>query len=274
MRADSAAADAISECRFINSPQVSYGREATASMFQLSRHRPSAALRPFVDFHWIVRWDLSGQQPYEQKILPHPNVNLAFEESGSAVFGVDRKLFVRRIGGRGKALGVRFSPGGFRPFWNAPVSRLTDRTIPAAEVFGAAAEAAQAAIMEASSDAAMVARAEEFLARELPGRDPVAESVADMVSLINGDPSLTRVDQLAAMSGLSVRRLQRLFAEYVGVGPKWVMRRARLHEAAQRADRGDVADWAAMAADLGYSDQAHLTREFSTLIGVPPTRYG
>jgi AraC-like DNA-binding protein len=187
---------------------------------------------------------------------------------------VDRKLFVRRIGGRGKALGVRFSPGGFRPFWNAPVSRLTDRTIPAAEVFGAAAEAAQAAIMQASSDAAMVARAEEFLTRELPGRDPVAESVADMVSLINGDPSLTRVDQIAALSGLSVRRLQRLFAEYVGVGPKWVMRRARLHEAAQRADRGDVADWAALAADLGYADQAHLTREFSALIGVPPTRYG
>ncbi len=169
---------------------------------------------------------------------------------------------------------MRFSPGGFRPFWNAPVSRLTDRTIPAAEVFGSAAEAAQAAIMQAPSDAAMVARAEEFLTRELPSRDPVAESVADMVSLINGDPSLTRVDQLAAASGLSVRRLQRLFAEYVGVGPKWVMRRARLHEAAQRADRGDVADWAAMAADLGYADQAHLTREFSALIGVPPTRYG
>jgi hypothetical protein len=109
-------------------------QDLAAGRFQLSRHRPSAALRPFIDFHWIVRWDLSGQQPYEQKILPHPNVNLAFEESGSAVFGVDRKLFVRRIGGQGKALGVRFSPGGFRPFWNAPVSRLTDRTIPAAEV--------------------------------------------------------------------------------------------------------------------------------------------
>ncbi len=248
-------------------------QDLAATRFRLSRHRPSAALRPFVDFHWIVRWDLSGAQPHEQKILPHPNVNLAFEEGSSAVFGVDRNLFVRQIGGHGKALGVRFRPGGFRPFWNAPVSRLTDRTIPAAEVFGTAVEAAREAIMRAPGDAAMVARAEEFLTRELPGRDPVAESVADMVSLINDDPSLTRVDQLAAVSGLSVRRLQRLFAEYVGVGPKWVMRRARLHEAAQRADRGDVADWAAMAADLGYADQAHLTREFTALIGVPPTRY-
>jgi AraC-like DNA-binding protein len=249
-------------------------QDLAASRFELTRHEPSAALRPFVDFHWIVRWDLRDQEPHEQKILPYPNVNLAFEDSGPAVYGVDRKLFVRRIGGRGKALGVRFSPGGFRPFWNAPVSRLTDRTIPAAQVFGAAVEAAQKAIMEAPGDSAMVARAEEFLARELPARDPAAESVAAMVSLINDDPSLTRVDQLAVASGLSVRRLQRLFAEYVGVGPKWVMRRARLHEAAQRADEGDVADWAAMAADLGYADQAHLTREFTALIGVPPTRYG
>ncbi len=241
--------------------------------FGLSRHQPSAALRPFVDFHWIVRWDLRGQRPHEQKILPHPNVNLAFEEASSGVFGVDRRLFVRRIGGHGQALGVRFRPGGFRPFWDAPVSRLTDRTIPAAEVFGAAVSAAQEAIMRASGDAEMVARAEEFLTSMLPDRDPVAESVADMVSLINSDPSLKRVDQLAAVSGLSVRRLQRLFREYVGVGPKWVMRRARLHEAAQRADSGDVTDWAAVAADLGYSDQAHLTREFTALIGVPPTRY-
>jgi AraC-like DNA-binding protein len=248
-------------------------QDLAETRFELSRHDPSAALRPFVDFHWIVQWDLSGQHPHEQKILPHPNVNLAFEESGSAVFGVDRKLFVRRISGRGKALGVRFRPGGFRPFWNAPVSRLTDRTVPAVEVLGAPAVAANEAIMRAAGNAAMVAHAEEFLASVLPDRDPVAESVADLVSLVTSDPSLKRVDQLAEVSGLSVRRLQRLFAEYVGVGPKWVMRRARLHEAAQRADSGDVADWAELAAELGYSDQAHLTREFTALIGVPPSRY-
>jgi AraC-like DNA-binding protein len=241
--------------------------------FRLARYQPSAALAPFVDFCWVVRWDLRGQPPHEQKILPHPNVNLAFEESGAAVFGVDRRLFARRISGRGKALGVRFAPGGFRPFWDGPVCRLTDRTVPAAEVFGTAVAAAQQRIMSAPDDAAMVSGAQDFLAAVLPDRDPVAESVAELVRLISADPSLTRVDRLAAVTGLSVRRLQRLFAEYVGVGPKWVMRRARLHDAAERADHGDVADWAAFAAELGYSDQAHLTRDFTAIIGVPPTRY-
>jgi AraC-like DNA-binding protein len=51
------------------------------------------------------------------------------------------------------------------------------------------------------------------------------------------------------------------------------MRRARLHEAAERADSGEPVDWAALASDLGYADQAHLTRDFTVTIGVPPARY-
>jgi len=101
----------------------------------------------------------------------------------------------------------------------------------------------------------------------------VAEQAAHVVALITSDSPLQRVDQLPAASGLSVRSLQRLFADYVGVSPKWVMRWARLHEAAARADGGEPVDWAALARDLGYADQAHLTRDFTATIGVPPSRY-
>jgi AraC-like DNA-binding protein len=52
-----------------------------------------------------------------------------------------------------------------------------------------------------------------------------------------------------------------------------VLRRARLLEAARRADAGDVVDWAALALGLGYADQAHLTRDFTATLGVPPARY-
>ena len=93
------------------------------------------------------------------------------------------------------------------------------------------------------------------------------------MSRITADPGLRRVGQLSAASGMSARSLQRLFADYVGVSPKWVMRRARLHEAAERADSGEFVDWAELAADLGYADQAHLSRDFTATIGVPPTSY-
>jgi AraC-like DNA-binding protein len=127
--------------------------------------------------------------------------------------------------------------------------------------------------MRAPDDAAMVAHAEDLLRSVLPERDPAAEQVAAMVARITADSALRRVDKLAATLDMPVRRLQRLFADYVGVSPKWVMRRARLHEAAERAERGGHVDWAELASNLGYADQAHLTRDFTATIGVPPSRY-
>ncbi|MFD3747009.1 helix-turn-helix domain-containing protein [Nocardia sp. NPDC058633] len=84
---------------------------------------------------------------------------------------------------------------------------------------------------------------------------------------------MTRVDALAQRFGLSMRGMQRLFAEYVGVGPKWVVRRYRLHEVTERLAHGAEIDWAALAAELGYADQAHLSRDFRAIFGEPPTRY-
>ena len=255
--------------------------DLAAAHLRLDRRQPSDALAPFVDYYWIPRWDLRGSPPYEQAVLPHPNVHLVFEASGAGIFGVDRRLFTRSLSGLGLAFGVRFRPGGFRPFWQAPISQLTDRVVPAARMFGSRAEKTRQAIMRAAAfdgdldedDARMTGFAESLLCSVLPERDPVAEQVAALVSRITDDPGLRRVDELCVASGLSARTLQRLFADYVGVSPKWVMRRARLHDAAERADSGEPVDWAALASDLGYADQAHLTRDFTVTIGVPPARY-
>jgi AraC-like DNA-binding protein len=255
--------------------------ELAAARFQLARRPPSAGLAPFVEFYWILRWDLRGRPPHEQTILPHPSVNLAFEASGTRIYGVDRRLFTRSLSGSGRVFGVRFLAGCFRPFWRAPISELTDRVVPAVGVFGPEVAQTWGAIMRAGAsagavadaDAVMTEQAEALLLSVRPERDPAAEQAAALVARITGDPALRRVDELAAASEMSARSLQRLFADYVGVSPKWVMRRARLHEAAERADGGEVVDWAGLAADLGYADQAHLTRDFTATIGIPPTHY-
>ncbi len=257
--------------------------EEAATRFRLARHAPSEALTPFVEYYWIPRWDLRGEPPFAQMILPHPNVHLVFEASGAGIFGVDRRLFTRSLSGLGLAFGVRFLAGGFRPFWQAPISQLTDRVVPAARLFGPQAEKTRQAIMrvgpEDSADSAdevdarMIGFAEALLCSVRPERDWMAEQAAALVSRITADPGLRRVDQLAAASGMTARSLQRLFADYVGVSPKWVMRRARLHEAAERADSGEPVDWALLASDLGYADQAHLTRDFTATLGISPTRY-
>jgi AraC-like DNA-binding protein len=248
-------------------------QRAVASRFQLRKYPPSPALAPFVDYYWIVRWDLRGEPAYEQAVLPHPNVHLTFEPELAAIYGVVTRLYLRKLEGQGVTLGVRFWPGGFRPFWPDPISQLTGRVVPADRLLGPRAEAARQVVVTDPDDAVLVATVQGLLESIRPARDPVAEQAASMVARIVEDPELRRVDQLAAAFELPVRRLQRLFADYVGVSPKWVMRRARLHDAALRAEQGGPVDWGALAADLGYSDQAHLTRDFTATIGEPPARY-
>jgi AraC-like DNA-binding protein len=247
-------------------------QRAAASRFELRRYPPSPELAPFVEWYWVVRWDLRGQSAHEQPILPSPAVHLTFEPERAAVYGVITRLYVRKIEGLGATLGVRFRPGGFRPFWPEPISRLTGQIRPAGQWLGPEAEQARQVVVTEPDDEVIVGQVQALLESVRPARDPAAEQVAAMVDRIGSDPALRRVDQLAAALELPVRRLQRLFSDYVGVSPKWVMRRARLLEAALAAERGPVG-WAALAADLGYSDQAHLTRDFTRTIGEPPARY-
>ncbi|WP_253886797.1 DUF6597 domain-containing transcriptional factor [Actinokineospora diospyrosa] len=243
--------------------------ETGRTKFRLRTHAPSADLAPFVEYHWIVSWDLT--EPFTQQVVPHPNVHLVFADEGALVHGVMRGRFTRRLVGRGQVLGVRFHPGGFRPWLGGRVADITDRTLSVSDWWGDAGT--EKPVVDAADDAAMVAEAESVLLPRLPEPDPVVERVRELVGLVLGDLALTRVDQLAAVSGLSVRALQRLFNDYVGVGPKWVIRRHRMHEAAARADAGGPVDWAALATELGYSDQAHFTREFTAAIGMSPGRY-
>jgi AraC-like DNA-binding protein len=250
-------------------------RELGAQWPRFQRHwfaDPSPRLSWFVARYWAVRWDYRGQPPYRQLIVPYPNVHLSFIGGTTAkVRGVARGHVYRVLEGTGRVFGVAFRPGCFRPFLGRPVSTITDLSVAARDVFGPGIP--QRAIAEAASEPEMLEIVERFLRRHAPPRDPAAEDVADIVAEIAATPDLTRVDDLAGRRGASVRRLQRLFAEYVGVGPKWVIRRYRLHEVTERMARGGSIDWAGLAAELGYADQAHFTRDFTAMVGETPTAY-
>ena len=242
---------------------------------------PAPPLRPHLEHYWLIDWDLA--EPYTSHVVPHPSVHLVLQrtEPGSEaerdgfaeVYGIVRGPFSRRLEGRGRVCGVKFRPGAFRPFApHRPVSAWTDRRLPADEALGAGAPQAPAVLGPADEDA-RVAALDSCLLRLLPPPDPQAELATRLAELVRTDRSLLRVDDLARAVGLSVRSLQRLFSTYVGVGPKWVILRHRIHEALQRAGTDPEPDWAALAADLGYSDQAHLVRDFTATVGVPPTAF-
>ncbi|MEU6739990.1 helix-turn-helix domain-containing protein [Streptosporangium sandarakinum] len=238
--------------------------------FDYVRQAPSPELAAYVEHFWVVTWT-GLAEPHEQRIVSHPTVNMTITDDFHRIAGVIRGGFSYTMRGSGRVLGVRFRPGGFRPFLDGPVSRLTGRFTEIGEMYGAAGATLVGRVLAEPRARAAVALVERFLLDLEPRRDPVAEEVAALVAMAEGDVSVTRVDELAARAGRSVRSLQRLFRDYVGVGPKWVIRRFRLHEAAERVYRG--LDLATLAAELGYTDQAHLTRDFTAAVGMSPAAY-
>jgi AraC-like DNA-binding protein len=242
--------------------------------WSLRRFDPGPELAPYAVWHWIVTWDLRGRPPHRQQALPHPSPHLVVEEGGAWLYGPLRERFERTLAGAGRAVGLRFRPGALRPLLQAPVSSIRDRRLPASVLPGLDAQALAAAVEAAAGPRAAADAIEAALAPLLPPEpDPDAELADRAVALLESDREITRVPQLAERLKLSVRSLQRLFAEYVGLGPSWVIRRYRLQEAAARATVGGDVDWARLAVTLGYYDQAHLVREFTAAVGTAPARY-
>lgn len=244
--------------------------------FTLSRVAPAPGLAWAVDRYWIVRWALPAGRDYEQKVVPHPAVHLVFEAARAEIQGIPTADFTRRLTGEDQVLGVKFQPAGFRPWLGRPVATIVDQRLPAREVFGPTVDALAADLAVRPDLAAATGIVDDFLVGTGVRPLPMTAPVNAIVHHVARDRSVTRVDDLAARLEVSTRRLQRLFADHVGRGPKWVINRFRVHEAAERAagaGPGSPIDWAALAADLGYSDQSHLVRDFTRAVGTPPDRY-
>jgi AraC-like DNA-binding protein len=244
--------------------------------FLHARLLPSDELAFFVEHYWIVAWDLTGQAPHIAETLPYPSVHAVIEHDHSRLYGVTRGKFVRRMEDKGRVFGIKFRPGAFYPFVQSSISDFTDKVIPLDEVLGADAIVLERAMVPLADDEqdAMVDLAESFLRERLPpDHDDNVRLVNDIISCITSDREITKVDTVVSRTGVGKRQIQRLFSEYVGVSPKWVIKRFRMHEAIERLSSGHDVDWAQLALDLGYFDQAHFIKDFKAMVGRSPVEY-
>jgi AraC-like DNA-binding protein len=254
---------------------------------RLSRYPAGEVLDGLVDRFWAVRWALPPGRHHDQQVLNHPGANLyvGVPEPGAgvrlegALEGPHRRLTSRRMAGDGWTVAAMTAPGGLGAVVKVPVRTLTDRTVPLGppvlDVDGAALViAVEASGAEEARVAALRGALERLVHTADAGRVAAAREVAAVARAAETDRSVRRVEDLSALAGVTERTLQRMFAEHAGVTPAWVVRRYRLLEAAEQARlHGDEVNWASLAADLGYSDQAHLVRDFRTHLGTTPAAY-
>ena len=90
-----------------------------------------------------------------------------------------------------------------------------------------------------------------------------------IVEAVETEPDIGQVAQVCQRFAITERSLQRLLRRRIGLSPRWLIQRRRLHEASERL-RSGPGDLAGVAHDLGYADQAHFTRDFRRVTGMTP----
>lgn len=240
--------------------------------FELVRLAASADFQPFIENFWLVIWDLD--EPYTQENLPHPSQHLVIDPvGGTGIFGLQRAKFTYTLNGTGAVIGTKFRPGMFRGFLGRPMHEITDRTLPVRDVFPTDDTALDEQFSALNDPTAMADIIEGFLRPRLPGPDPRAEEAQRLVALVEASRDMFTVAALAKLAGVTPRSLQRLFEDYIGVGPKWVIDRYRMIEAVEALNRDEETSLTALAHALGYFDQAHFSKAFVALTGKPPSFY-
>ena len=231
---------------------------------------PSPPLHALLSCRW--QRDLPEDDPADSTlILPDGCVDVLWRDGKLVVAGIDSTARRSPVPAGTSIVGIRLRPGVAGAVFGIPASELLDAQVPLEELLGPR-------VSELSERlAASQGREAHYLLLEGMVAAAVADNVPDPLVLAAtrrlGFPG-TRIDQLAEALGISERQLRRRFHQSVGYGPKTldrVLRFRRLVWKAHAVSDGE-ADLARLAADLGYADQAHMTRDSVRLTGMPPAR--
>jgi AraC-like DNA-binding protein len=245
---------------------------------------PRADLRPFVERVW-------AQDPDEaigaarERVLPTGAMHVVFRLDaplrvydgpddprgrtiGTAVVGGARAAAsLRDVSRPTRSVGAMLRPGAAEAVLGVPAGPLAGRHTDLADLWRGTGDL-HAWLGEAPTLAARLDRFESILLARLPRVRGVHPAIAFALERF---ASTREVAPVAAASGYSQRRFLALFREAVGLSPKVYCRVGRLQDALARAARGER--WADVALAAGYSDQAHLVREFREIAGVTPGEY-
>jgi AraC-like DNA-binding protein len=192
-----------------------------------------------------------------------------------------------------QVVGVQFGPGGASPFFRMPLSELEDASFDMADLWGAQAGWVRERVLAAPTPRAML----EVLATCLEERLGMAACATTKIgagayarsgfgSTVRLHPAVVymareldicdgpgRVQTVTGKIGMSQRRVAQLFHEQVGVSPKTFHRVRRFQHTLARLRGVQQVNWADLAVDCGYYDQAHLSHDFRQIAGMTPSAY-
>ncbi len=241
--------------------------------FVFNRFLPSENLRDLVDFYWSIQWELGEGESHTQEVVPHPAVNLTFLKDDSRITGISDKMYTHTLSGKGLLIGTKFCPAGFYPYAknsNLLLSKAVDQRFNVERVFDIDAKRFENEVLMMEEPQDQIQKIEEEIFDSIPEYDEKIAFLNALVLQIEEDTTITSVAIICEQFEIGERQLQRLFSKYIGVSPKWVIRRYRLQKTLGRIENGETIVWRDLAVELGYYDQAHFIKDFKKFFGKNP----
>jgi AraC-like DNA-binding protein len=230
--------------------------------------RPLPALSDVVLCTWERTVPQSQEAATAQRVLPDACVDLVWRGGGLWTAGPDTRAVMSPLAPGETIVGVRLRPGAASALLGLPASELRDIRVPIEALWaGCGSE-----LHERMAEAADSVGRRRLLEQALVGRRSDSPSADTLVMHSLGLLGLagSRVRTLGSALGISERQLRRRYHVAVGYGPKLADRVLRFQRFLASGPESE--GLARLAADLGYADQAHLTRECAELAGLPPTQ--
>lgn len=250
-------------------------RDPADTSHTIHRYAAPDDLSDLVRRFWLPVWSVPPGEEAVQQVLQYPVALAVVASTYSTFAGASTGLSTVSLAGDGWAAGVMFQPAAGYLLTGGAMDAWTDRAEPL-DVLGPHAAPVVAAVHDAMEPdphdeeghrRAIGALAD--LARAVGPVDDEGRVANEVVACVEDRPDITSVAALCAEVGLGERALQRLTRRRLGLTPRWLIQRRRLHEATERLRQGDVT-LAEVAAELGYADQPHLTRDLRTVTGMTP----
>lgn len=210
---------------------------------------------------------ISFAEPFSIGLGKDPGDNDRFASFAAGLYA--GPVVIESFGGA-CCIQINFTPLGARRFFGQPMSELTDSMIGLDDVLGLQGIALREQLGNARDWNTRFAIAETFVATRLTEARETQAEIAWAYEKITASGGRIRIASLADRLGWSRKHLAGRFSNAIGVGPKTLSRIVRFNRALGLSRQGEN-DWADIAADCGYADQAHLVREFRDLAGRTPT---
>lgn len=242
-----------------------------ARLPEFHRLPPPPELADLVAWFWIPEWDIEAGRSSRQEVVSYPALNLVVEPQGVSLAGATTRASHRDLRGRGWAVGALLRPAAVAALVAEPAA-LIDGEAPFDAPDLLAAVAADMASGEGHRERA-AASFTRWLHDKVGRPDDAAHQANSLFDALMGEGAALTPEEAATRMAVSVRTLQRMTHRHVGLSPAAMIRRRRLQEAAQLVREKPGTDLATIAAELGYADHAHLTRDFQAVLGIAPRTY-